>query len=78
MKPITVPLSDSLRLASEAEKPRPTCYRLTIEAVGLTKGMAVNHALRLIAEMIVDPSEKGHSVGGETGNATGKFEAMTR
>ena len=53
-------------------------YRLTIEAVGLTKAIAAAQALRLMAHLVEDPTEKGHSTGSETGNASGKFDKITR
>ena len=54
----------------------PAGYRLVIEAVGLRKSDAAAFALRLIGQMIQDPSEKGHSCGGETGSASGNWERI--
>lgn len=59
----------------EAEKVKAgTHARLTIDAVGLRKSDAASYALRLIGMMLEDPHDKGHSVGGDNGNASGKWE----
>ena len=49
-------------------------YRLHIEAVGLRQTDAVAYALRLIGMMVQSAHTKGHSCGGETGNASGNWE----
>jgi len=55
-----------------------TPFCVTVEAVGTTKATAIANALRLLAMMAECPHDKGHSTGGETGNATGKIEAVRR
>ncbi len=51
-----------------------THARITIEAVGVRKADAVKYALNLIGMMMCEPHEKGHSCGGDNGNASGKWE----
>ena len=55
---------------------RCTGHRITVEAVGLTQGHAAAYALRLLADMIQAPTLQGHSCGGYTGNASGKWEKI--
>lgn len=50
-----------------------TSWKLEIEAHGLTKGLAVSYALRLLAGMVDEPHGRGHSCGGDNGNASGNF-----
>lgn len=52
-------------------------YRLTIEAVGLRKSDAAAYALRLIGMMMQEAHRKGHSCGGELGNASGNWSEVT-
>ncbi len=49
-------------------------YRLNIEAVGMSRADAVAYALRLIGMMIQQAHTRGHSCGGETGNASGNWD----
>lgn len=51
-------------------------YRLTIEAVGLRQSDAAAYALRLIGSMMQEAHTKGHSCGGELGNASGNWENL--
>jgi hypothetical protein len=51
-------------------------YRLTIEAVGLRQSDAAAYALRLIGMMMQEAHTKGHSCGGELGNASGNWENL--
>jgi hypothetical protein len=60
-----------------AQESTPTIgYRLTIEAVGLRQSDAAAHALTLIGMMMQDAHDKGHSCGGTTGNASGRWERL--
>jgi hypothetical protein len=51
-------------------------FRVTVEAVGLTKAAAIAQALRLLALMAEEAHERGHSTGSTNGNATGKIEEV--
>ena len=63
---------------SEAAFAAPTGsgYRLTIEAFGLRQSDAAAYALRLIGSMMQEAHTKGHSCGGERGNASGNWENL--
>jgi hypothetical protein len=53
-------------------------YRLTIDAIGLRQSDAAAFALRLIGMMMQEAHSKGHSCGGELGNAVGGWKIIER
>ncbi len=61
---------------SAQESAQPVGFRLTIEAVGLRQSDAAAQALTLIGTMMQDAHDKGHSCGGTTGNAAGRWERL--
>ena len=55
---------------------KPETFRLRIDAVGLSQSDAAAYALRLIGMMIQKAHTNGHSCGGVTGNASGRWEML--
>lgn len=51
-------------------------FRVTLEAVGLTKAHAMAQAVRVIALMMEEAHTKGHSCGTINGNASAKLDAI--
>jgi hypothetical protein len=51
-------------------------FRVTLEAVGLTKAGAMAHALRVISMMMESAHTKGHSCGDINGNASAKLDVI--
>jgi hypothetical protein len=49
---------------------------VTLEAVGLTKSIAMAHALRVLALMMEEAHTKGHSCGTINGNASAKLDEI--
>lgn len=76
MKTFTSPLDPAHPSENRAER---NCglvssgYRPHIEAIGLRQSDAAAYALRLIGMMMQEAHTKGHSCGGETGNASGNW-----
>lgn len=51
-------------------------FRVTLEAVGLTKAGAMAHALRVISMMMESAHTKGHTCGDINGNASAKLDVI--
>lgn len=51
-------------------------FRVTLEAVGLTKAHAMAHALRVLSMMMEEAHTKGHSCGTINGNASAKLDEI--
>lgn len=73
---------DEPKNGSEREAERPldaeACsgFRVTLEAVGLTKAHAMSHALRVLALMMEEAHTKGHCCGSTSGNASAKLDVI--
>lgn len=46
-------------------------YTVKIEAVGIGVDGTIAQAMRLLATMLEEPTDKGHTIGGVDGNAKG-------
>jgi len=51
-------------------------FRVTLEAVGLTKASAMAHAVRVLGLMMEEAHTKGHSCGTINGNASAKLDVI--
>lgn len=51
-------------------------FRVTLEAVGLTKAHAMAHALRVLSLMMEEAHTKGHFCGTINGNASAKLDEI--
>lgn len=51
-------------------------FRVTLEAVGLTKAHAMAQAVRVLALMMEEAHTKGHSCGTINGNASAKLDVI--
>ena len=67
-------MSEKARWSNVA--PTDSGYRMKIESVGLSQSDAASYALRLIGSMMQQAHTKGHSCGGELGNASGNWENL--
>lgn len=75
---LVIPLAELVKVKAEAQLPPATgsgC-RLHLEAVGLRQSDAAAYALRLLGMMMQEAHTRGHSCGGETGNASGNWENL--
>ena len=69
---------ECLRLKSLCPSDATPCsgFRVTLEAVGLTKSIAMAHAVRVLALMMEEAHTKGHSCGTINGNASAKLDEI--